>query len=57
MPYTKEEGGLLNNFAREPQVYQADAMSSGQKRGYLILAVGTFVLIGGLVLVAFLVSK
>ncbi|WP_146006028.1 photosystem II assembly protein Psb34, partial [Fischerella thermalis] len=24
MPYTTEEGGRLNNFAREPKVYQAE---------------------------------
>lgn len=57
MPYTTEEGGRLNNFAREPKVYQAEAMTSGQKRNTLIMGIGTAVLVGGLVVVAFLVSS
>jgi len=24
MPYTTEDGGRLNNFAREPKIYQAE---------------------------------
>ncbi|BAZ07603.1 photosystem II assembly protein Psb34 [Calothrix sp. NIES-3974] len=57
MPYTTEEGGRLNNFAREPKVYQAEAMTASQKRNTLILGIGTAVLVGGLVGVAFLVSS
>ena len=35
MPYTTEEGGLLNNFAKEPQVYQAEPPTAAQQRNYL----------------------
>ncbi|MCC5631864.1 photosystem II assembly protein Psb34 [Nostoc sphaeroides] len=57
MPYTNEEGGLLNNFAREPKIYQAEPPSEGQKRTYLLLGIVATVLVGGLILVAFFVSK
>ena len=57
MPYTNEEGGLLNNFAREPKIYQAEPPTEGQKRTYLLLGITATVLVGGLILVAFFVSK
>ncbi|QHG18017.1 ssl1498 family light-harvesting-like protein [Nostoc sp. ATCC 53789] len=57
MPYTNEEGGLLNNFAREPKIYQAEPPTQGQKRTYLILGVAATALVVGLILVAFFVSK
>ncbi|TVQ17959.1 MAG: ssl1498 family light-harvesting-like protein [Leptolyngbya sp. DLM2.Bin15] len=56
MPYTTEEGGRLNNFAKEPKVYVAEPPNNTQKRTYIILGVGAVVLIGGLISVAFLVS-
>jgi hypothetical protein len=57
MPYTNEEGGLLNNFAREPKVYQAEPPTVGQKRNYVILGVAAIILVGGLIFVAFSVSN
>jgi hypothetical protein len=57
MPYINEENGLLNNFAREPKVYQAEALTSGQKRNLMFLSIGTFVMVGGLIAVAFAVSN
>ena len=56
MPYTNEEGGLLNNFAREPKIYQAEPPTEGQKRTYILLGIVATTLIGGLILVAFFVS-
>ncbi|MBD2627342.1 photosystem II assembly protein Psb34 [Trichormus variabilis] len=56
MPYTNEEGGLLNNFAKEPKVYQAEPPTDGQKRTYIILGIGAALLVGGLIFVAFSVS-
>ncbi len=56
MPYTKEEGGLLNNFAVEPKVYTAEPPSQNQIRNYLILGGLGVALIGGLLFVAFAVS-
>lgn len=52
MPYTEEEGGILNNFAREPQMYTAEEPNSSEKRNYAIFGVLAFALIGGIVAVA-----
>ncbi|ADI65966.1 photosystem II assembly protein Psb34 [Trichormus azollae] len=57
MPYTNEEGGLINNFAREPKVYQAEPPTDGQKRTYFILGLAAALLVGGLIFVAFSVSN
>jgi hypothetical protein len=57
MPYTNEEGGLLNNFAREPKVYQAEPPTDGQKRTYIILGVVAALFVSGLIFVAFSVSN
>lgn len=57
MPYTNEEGGLLNNFAREPKVYQAEPPTASQKRNYIILGTLGALLVGGLIFVAFAVSS
>ena len=57
MPYTNEEGGLLNNFAREPKIYQAEPPTEGHKRTYLLLGIAATALVAGLILVAFFVSK
>ncbi|MGB3652848.1 MAG: ssl1498 family light-harvesting-like protein [Rivularia sp. (in: cyanobacteria)] len=57
MPYTEEEGGRLNNFAREPKVYQAEPPDKKQQVNYLVLGIVAAVLIGGLFFVAFSVSN
>jgi hypothetical protein len=56
MPYTTEEGGRLNNFAREPKVYQAEPLSGEQKRNNIIVASVGAVLVGGLMVVAYAIS-
>lgn len=56
MPYTTEEGGRLNNFAAEPKVYQADAPDKKQQMNYIVLGILAFLLVGGLLFVAFSVS-
>ncbi|GAA6622467.1 photosystem II assembly protein Psb34 [Scytonema sp. NUACC26] len=57
MPYTTEEGGRLNNFAREPKVYRADPPSEKQQLNYVILGGIGVILVGGLIFVAFSVSS
>jgi hypothetical protein len=52
MPYTEEEGGILNNFAREPQMYTAEEPNSSEKRNYIIFGVLALSLVGGIVAVA-----
>lgn len=57
MPYTVEDGGRLNNFAKEPKVYQAEPPTNSQKRNYIVLGILSATLISGLVFVAFSVSN
>ncbi|MER3492163.1 MAG: hypothetical protein C4323_07415 [Mastigocladus sp. ERB_26_2] len=57
MPYTTEEGGRLNNFAREPKVYQAEPPTARQKRNFIILGAVGIILVSGLIFVAFSVSN
>ncbi len=57
MPYTKEDGGLLNNFATEPKMYKAEPASSSDKRNYFITAVIATILVGGLIAIAFVISN
>ncbi|MBD2081817.1 ssl1498 family light-harvesting-like protein [Leptolyngbya sp. FACHB-17] len=56
MRYVKEEGGLLNNFAIEPKMYEAEPPTQNQKRNYILLTIGGAILIGGLMAVAIAVS-
>lgn len=57
MPYTTEEGGRLNNFAKEPKVYHAEPPTKAQKQGYVILGIVALVLVSGLLFVAFSASS
>ncbi|WP_139276692.1 photosystem II assembly protein Psb34 [Spirulina major] len=56
MPYTKEEGGRINNFAVEPDMYVANPPSSNEKRNYAIGGVLALVVVSGVVFLAFSVS-
>ena len=53
----KDDDGRLNNFAREPKLYQAQPLSETEKRNYIILAVITVFLVGGLIAVAVFASS
>lgn len=57
MPYIEEEGGRLNNFAKEPKMYTAEEPSSSEKRNYLILGVFALLLLGGMMAVAVYASS
>lgn len=57
MPYTKEDGGRLNNFASEPKVYKAEPPTKTQKMLYFVAGVGAIVLVAGLIYVTILVSN
>jgi hypothetical protein len=57
MPYTKEEGGRLNNFAVEPKMYQAEPPNKSDKRNYLIFGTLALFLIGGVIAVAVYASS
>ena len=55
MPYTTEEDGRLNNFAKEPKMYGAEYPNKNQQRNYIILGIAAVMLVAGLVYVATLV--
>lgn len=57
MPYTEEEGGILNNFAREPKMYTAEEPTSGEKKNYLVFGILAFMLLGGVIAVAVYASS
>ena len=57
MPYTKEDGGRLNNFAVEPKVYKAQPPTKTEQRNYIILGLTALLLVSGLMFVAFSVSS
>ncbi len=57
MPYTKEDGGRLNNFAVEPKVYKAEPPTKTEQRNYVILGLTALLLVSGLMFVAFSVSS
>lgn len=57
MPYTKEDGGRLNNFPVEPKMYEAQPPSKNQQRNYVILGAAALLFVSGLLYVAFSVSS
>lgn len=57
MPYTTEEGGRVNNFANEPKVYEAEPPTKKQQKNYLILGILGFILLGGVIAIAFFASN
>ena len=57
MPFTKEEGGLINNFAPETKTYQAEPPTATQKRNYVLLGMAALILISGLMFVAYSASN
>ena len=57
MPYTTEEGGRLNNFAKEPTMYTADEPTGKEKRNYFIFGLLALLLLGGVITVAVYASS
>lgn len=56
MPYTTEEGGLINNFAVEPKVYVAEPPSKKEQINYVIGGIAALVLVGGVIFLAVSIS-
>lgn len=56
MRYTEDETGLLNNFAVEPKMYQAEPPTGEEKRNYIILGSVAATLVVGLFVIAASVS-
>lgn len=57
MPYTTEDGGRLNNFAKEPKVYTAEPPSTTEKRNYILWGAVAATLVGSVIFIAFSVSN
>lgn len=57
MPYTTEEGGLVNNFAREPKIYEAEPPTKTEQRNYILWGIAAATLLSGVLFVAFSVSS
>jgi hypothetical protein len=57
MPFIEEEGGRLNNFAREPKVYQATPPTATEKRNYVLYGIGALALISSLIFIAYSASS
>ena len=57
MPYTKEDGGRLNNFAAEPKMYTAEPPTKSEKRNFLIFGLIGAIVIAGSLAVAFFASN
>lgn len=53
----KDDDGRLNNFAREPKLYQAQPLNETEKRQYIVLAAIAVLLVGGLIAVAVFTSN
>jgi hypothetical protein len=56
MRYTKDDDGRINNFAVEPKMYSAEPPDPRQQRTYFILGVVALALVGGLIVIATVVS-
>lgn len=57
MPYIKEDGGRLNNFAVEPKMYTAEPPTNNEKLNYTIMGVAGALLVIGLCVAAFILSS
>ena len=57
MPFIEEDGGRLNNFAKEPKIYQATPPTAAQKRNYVFYGIGALALVSGLIFIAYSASS
>ena len=54
MTTISDENGIINNFAKEPAMYYAEAPSSQEKRSYLVWgAIALVVVVGSIFTAAF----
>jgi len=57
MPFIEEDGGRLNNFAKEPKIYRATPPTATQKRNYVLYGIGALALVSGLIFIAYSASS
>jgi hypothetical protein len=53
MPYVNDGAGKLDNFPKEPEMYQAEPVSAGQKRNFMITGFIGLLLVAGMIAVSF----
>ena len=56
MTTVSDENGIINNFAKEPAMYYAEAPNSKEQRSYLIWGAIALVVVVGSILTAVTVS-
>ena len=56
MTTISDENGIINNFAKEPQMYYAQAPSNQEQKGYLLWGAIASIVIAGSVFTAIVVS-
>ena len=56
MGYTKDDEGLLNNFAVEPDIYPSEYPSTRQQKRYIFLGAGAVLFVVILLMITFSVS-
>ena len=56
MTTISDENGIINNFAKEPQMYYAQAPSNREQKGYLLWGAIASIVIAGSVFTAIVVS-
>ncbi len=56
MPYVNDGAGKLDNFPKEPEMYQAEAVSGKQKRNFVITGAIGLLLVAGMIAVSFTLS-
>ena len=56
MPYVDDGAGKLDNFPKEPNMYQAEPISADQKRNFVATGIIGLLLVAGMVAVSFALS-
>ncbi|WP_036480189.1 photosystem II assembly protein Psb34 [Myxosarcina sp. GI1] len=56
MTTTKDENGIINNFAKEPKVYVAENPTPKEQRRYAITGAISGLLIAGFIAASFAIS-
>ena len=56
MTTISDENGIINNFAKEPQMYYADAPSKKEQKGYVLWGTIASIVVASSVFTAIVVS-
>ncbi len=56
MPYVNDGAGKLDNFPKEPEMYQSEPLSADQKRNFVVVGVVGLLLVAGMIAVSITLS-